>query len=317
MRPVRLSAIIPATDGPSTLERCRAALERADAPPEEIVAVDGPASANAASARNLGARRSTGELLLFVDSDVEVHADAVARIRDAFAEDAGLTAVFGSYDDEPAAAGTVSAFRNLLHHHVHQVSPGPATTFWTGLGAVRREAFAAVGGFDESVAYMEDVDLGMRLAAAGRRIVLRPDIQCTHLKRWSLSGMLRTDFAHRGIPWVRLLLRHRHSAGTLNLSWRHRLSAAASVAALGSLMVGKPRAALACGAGLVALNRDFYALLLRRRGPAEAAAGIALHALHHAAGAAAVPAGIVLHLRESRAEQATAGAAAGAAVPAR
>ena len=40
----------------------------------------------------------------------------------------------------PPRRGAVSRFRNLLHHHVHASSPGPAETFWAGLGAVRREA---------------------------------------------------------------------------------------------------------------------------------------------------------------------------------
>jgi hypothetical protein len=39
------------------------------------------------------------------------------------------------------------------HEHVdravHVSSPGPAATFWAGLGAIRRDAFDAVGGFDE------------------------------------------------------------------------------------------------------------------------------------------------------------------------
>ena len=30
----------------------------------------------------------------------------------------------------------LSAFRNLLHHHVHQSGAGPVSTFWAGLGAI-------------------------------------------------------------------------------------------------------------------------------------------------------------------------------------
>jgi hypothetical protein len=40
------------------------------------------------------------------------------------------------------------------------------------------------------------------------------------------------------------------------------------------------------------VNRDFYELLLRRRGPATAVAGVGLHALHHVTGAVAVPIGL-------------------------
>ena len=153
-------------------------------------------------------------MLVFVDSDVEVHADALARIRAAFADDPGLTAVFGSYDDAPPG-GTVAAFRNLLHHHVHQRGAGPASTFWSGLGAIRRDAFLAAGGFDgERFPHpsIEDVDLGARLVADGARIVLDPAIQGTHLKAWTLRSMVRTDFARRGVPWVALLLRSGGSA---------------------------------------------------------------------------------------------------------
>lgn len=292
--------IVPATNRPQTLAGCRAALLRSDLPPEEVVVVEEPADANAARARNLGAAQATGDVLLFVDADVEVHPDAVSRIRAAFAADATLAALFGSYDDAPAAAGIVSAFRNLLHHHVHHAAPGPASTFWTGLGAVRREAFDSVGGFDESIPFMEDVDLGMRLAASGARIELDPAVQGTHLKSWSLWQMLRTDFIGRGVPWVRLLLRHRGSTTALNLGWRHRLSALASLAGIGATLTRRPLVGLTAGLSLVALNRSFYALLLRRRGPVEASAGVFLHALHHVASVAAVPVGVLLHLLDRR-----------------
>ena len=71
----------------------------------------------------------------------------------------------------------MSAFRNLLHHHVHQQAAGPATTFWAGLGAVRREAFLASAGFDAErypVPSIEDIELGMRLAPTAARIGLDP-----------------------------------------------------------------------------------------------------------------------------------------------
>ena len=172
----RMTAVIPATNGADTLDRVRAAIDAAAAPPEEVLVVDGPHSAGPAEARNAGAQRASGEVLVFIDADVLVHRDAFVRIRAAFESDPELCGVFGSYDDEPAHDGAVSAFRNLLHHHVHQTSPGPAMTFWAGLGAVRRDAFLGVGGFDDaySVPSIEDVELGLRLTDAGHRIELAP-----------------------------------------------------------------------------------------------------------------------------------------------
>ena len=53
-------------------------------------------------------------------------------------------------------------------------------------------------------------------------------------------------------------------------------------------------------ASVVVLNWRFYALLLRRRGPVEAAAGVFLHVLHYLACAVSVPIGLALHLRDAR-----------------
>jgi GT2 family glycosyltransferase len=290
----RLSAIVPATNSPPTLAACRAALEAAVEPGDEVIVVEEAGGPGPASARNAGAERAGGDVLVFVDADVVVHSDALDRIRRAFASDDALDALFGSYDDAPAADGLVSGFRNLLHHHVHQTSRGPATTFWAGLGAVRKAVFEVEGGFDAArypEPSVEDIDLGMRLVASGRRIELDPAIQGTHLKGWTVPSMLRTDFARRGVPWVELLLERGGSASALNLGWRHRLSAAAAVSGAVALIAGRPRPALGAAAALVLLNADFYALLGRRLGPRGAVAGVGLHALHHLAGAAAVPAG--------------------------
>lgn len=299
-----ISVIVPATDDPPTLDECVAALRAAAPEGAEIVVVRESARTGPADARNRGARSAHGDVLVFVDADVVVHPDALTRIDAAFAADPALGALFGSYDDRPAAPGVVSRFRNLLHHHVHQRSAGPAGTFWSGLGAVRRDAFEAVGGFDADrfpMPAVEDIDLGLRLGARGERIVLDPAVQGTHLKRWTLRSTIRTDFAARGVPWTALVLRHRSASSALNLGWRHRLSALSALIATGALLAGRPRTAAAAAGVFVVLGAPFYALLARRMGPAGAAAGVGLHAIHHLTAVASVPVGVMKHLtQESR-----------------
>jgi Glycosyl transferase family 2 len=300
---VTISLVIPATDSPATLLGCLAAVAASTRPPDEVVVVTAPEVGSASAARNHGARRATGEVLVFVDADIEVHPDAFERIRAAFAADPALTAVHGSYDDLPRAHGTVSAFRNLLHHHVHQGAGGVAETFWTGIGAVRRDEFLAVGGFDE-VRYpdpsIEDIDLGQRLAAAGGRLRLDPAIQGTHLKQWTLRSMVRTDFGRRAVPWVALQLRTRQLARTLNMGWRHRVSAALCLVLPFLALLGPPVGVPAASAALVGLNRSFYALLLRRLGLFQGVLGVGLHWLHHLVAVAAVPVGVAVAVRASR-----------------
>jgi GT2 family glycosyltransferase len=293
--PVALSVVIPATNRPPTLDRCLTAARAAAGPDDEIVVVDGPGELGAVAARNVGAARARHSVLVFVDADVEVHPDALERARAAF-DDPETTAVFGSYDDSPSVATTVSTFRNLLHHHVHQANAGPTATFWTGLGAVRRDAFDAVGGFDADryrAPSIEDIDLGRRLAERGARIHLDPDIQGKHLKAWTLRSLVWTDFAARGVPWVALMWRARTVPKFLNLGLHHRISALASVGSVVALVLGSLAVFAGCLALLVGLNRSFYALLVRRQGVHGAAVGVALHALHHLVGAIAVPFGIL------------------------
>ena len=108
--------------------------------------------------------------------------------------------------------------------HAPSRPPGGRRSRLDVLGGPRRRAartcFEASGGFDAErylVPSIEDIELGTRLAAAGCKIELDPLLQGTHLKAWSLRGMVETDFWARGVPWVELLLRQRSGSSTLNL----------------------------------------------------------------------------------------------------
>jgi glycosyl transferase family 2 len=307
-RPARGSAptlgvVIPATDSPQTLQRCLAALEAGTRKPDSLAVLAEPAGIGPAAARNLGAAECEADVLVFVDSDVEVHPEALALIERRFAAEPDLAALFGAYDDDPADPALTSRYRNLLHHHVHAEGAGEAETFWAGLGAVRRARFEAVGGFDAELfpqPSVEDIELGMRLRRLGARIVLDPQIRGRHLKGWTPVSMVRTDFGRRGVPWARLLLRQGGDSTALNLGQRRRASAAVSVALLGALLAHRPRLAAAALAANLILDRDLYALLARRGGARLLAAGVGLHQLHQLAAAAAVPAAVVLEAREGR-----------------
>ena len=288
-----LAAVVPAGDSPPTLDFCLSALGAGERAPDETIVLREPVGMGPAALRNAGAEGSDADVIVFVDSDVEVHADALARIATRLATDPELVAVFGAYDDEPAAPGLTSRFRNLLHHHVHASSPGAAETFWAGLGAVRREAFEATGGFDAERfpdASVEDIELGMRLRAGGARIVLDPEIRGRHLKAWTVGTMVYTDFARRGLPWMRLLLeKKRGGEGALNLGWPHRASALATLVLALAVVARCPRLAAASLLSVLALNRRFYALLHRRGGLELLLGGVGLHLLHQLVAIASVP----------------------------
>jgi GT2 family glycosyltransferase len=243
-----------------------------------------------AAARNRGAHASGGAVLLFLDADVRVGTETIPLLRRAL-EDPSVAAAFGSYDDAPRARSWPSLYKNLAHHFVHQRSRREASTFWAGCGAVRREAFVAAGGFDP--AYLrpsvEDVELGYRLRASGRRIRLVPEAQVTHLKRWTLAGWLAADLRDRAVPWARLVRAGRGLPADLNFTGGDR--AASALVGL-ALLLGAAATwmavllipALACVAAALFLDRAFLAFAARRVSPAFAAAAAGMQVLHRAAG---------------------------------
>jgi len=309
---IRISVVMPTTDYGEPFARCarrvRASLRNPGAADGDqwIVVFDGQSPApppwlaesgatlqatgrtlGPAAARNLGAEAAHGDVLLFVDADVEVATDVLRRVRRAFAADPDLCAVFGAYDDAPAAPGLVSRFRNLLHHHTHVRHAGPADTFWAGCGAMRTSRFLDLGGFDPAyrVPSIEDIELGSRARAAGGKILLDPAIACTHHKRWTLRSMIHTDVFRRAVPWTRHMLASGTVARRLNLDTRSRVSGVCAMAA--ALAVGLtplfPWAlvpAAACLLGLLVLNRGFYRLCRSRGGTGFAAGCFLLHWLY-------------------------------------
>jgi len=191
-----------------------------------LATIDGPRGP--AAARNIGAIAAHGSIVVFIDSDVVVAPTTLSEFLHFFNQHSDFSAVFGAYDDAPRETGFISQYRNLLHRYVHLSHAGQATTFWAGCGAVRRAAFLAVDGFDEARyprPQIEDIDLGYRLTAAGYRIMLDPELIGTHLKRWTLGGMLRTDLRDRAVPWMHLLMEQRAvgGSGALNVSRAEKL----------------------------------------------------------------------------------------------
>lgn len=305
---MNLSVIIPVYNGAQTLPRCLAALRASTRVPDEIIVVDDSSTDDSAAlartagarvitltggprgaafARNRGAKVARGDVLVFIDADVVLHADALARIEQVLADNADVAAVFGSYDDNPPARNLVSLYKNLLHHFVHQQARRDATTFWAGCGAIRREIFNAVGRFDESYTRpsIEDIELGARLWRAGRRVWLCPEIQCTHLKRWTWRALLKSDICDRAVPWTQLILREQNLPNTLNLDTKNRASALLAWIIVTSALVGFWLTWLwmvllvALGA-LIALNVELYRLFARRGGIAFAVGAIGLHFLY-------------------------------------
>lgn len=310
----RLSVVIPVHNGGSDFEHCLRRLRDSQETDFELIVVDdGSTDGSAAlaesfgarvirhdvargpaAARNAGAQAASTPIVFFLDADVAVHPDTVGRVAARFADNPGLSALFGSYDDQPTSPGLVSQYRNLLHHYVHQQGEfvddeRPAQTFWTGCGAIRKQDFIDHGGFDPGLyrrPAIEDIELGYRLTRSGCRIILARDIQATHMKRWTLHNTIKTDIFQRGVPWMLLMKRSKIQETDLNVKPGQKLCVA-TAGLIGAAVAGAPFAPWVLGfvplglAAIVLWNLDFYRFLSRVRGWTFAARVVPLHYIYY------------------------------------
>jgi glycosyltransferase involved in cell wall biosynthesis len=188
-----------------------------------------------AACRHHGAGLAKHDWLFFLDSDVLLHSDTLSKAAASLActGDDGLV---GAYDTKPGSPDVISRFRNLLHHYHHNRHGGISGVFWGALGVVRKSAYVDSGGFDPAFTHasVEDIELGYRLSEKGYVVCIRPDIQATHQKRWTILNMVRTDVMLRARPWTVLLGRYGQWAkNRLNTSWSERWSALFAVMTAG------------------------------------------------------------------------------------
>jgi GT2 family glycosyltransferase len=150
----------------------------------------------AASARNRGARRASGELLLFCDDDM-ILKPSYLRLHMSTRERHGDAVVSGAWDFAPQVLAALRAtpfgrYRISLEHSFQTGARGKPVDGDPGCLrmpllaannlALSREQFSEIGGFDEEfpVAGAEDQDFSIRASATGALLLLDTKIRCFH-----------------------------------------------------------------------------------------------------------------------------------------
>ncbi len=214
-----VSVIVPVRNRPAEIEACLDALQLLRYPRErlEIIVVDDASEdvtpevisrfpvrrialnehKQASHCRNLGARKSRGDVLAFVDSDCQVHPDWLSELLPSF-RDPALAAVGGLVDSKFAesALDRYEKVKSSLHMGFRLRRSTRSEPFFYLPSCnllVRRKAFLNLGGFREDLHVGEDVDLSWRLCDAGFQIEYRPCGVVYHRHR----SQLRTFCARR------------------------------------------------------------------------------------------------------------------------
>lgn len=282
-------------------------LEIARSFPCQVIAL--PARCGPGKARNVGVSQATGQIIFFTDADVVIKDDVIDRAVDYLTANPSVAGVIGAYTLETPAQDFFTVYKNLQHHFVHRRNAGQVAGFFTACGAVRRSVFEQCGGFDEFArdCALEDLELGLRLFNSGYAIVLLPELQGTHLKRYTLFRLIYIEIWQRAVPYTVHLLRHRLFPDELSTGKAQRLSIILLylILLLGalSLWVSEPAPYVAASlAGLTAyvwLNRHFYQFIYGQRGLPFTAGAFTLQSLSYAYCAPGFLIGVCCYLNRS------------------
>lgn len=225
--PSAVSLVIPTFNRARSLERLLRAVRESEAPAGglEVIVVDDGSSddtaetagsfgahhirqqnAGPAAARERGWRAATGESIVFLDDDCVPAPDAIRGLVNALATVDGVGARVLPLPGDEVISRFVQA-EGLVDHGV--AGDGRIRWLVTAAVAFRRSALEGVGGFDLGFpsAAGEDVDLTLRLLAAGCSLGLEPAALVYHDHCSGLGDLSRIYF-RRGRAARRLSSKH-------------------------------------------------------------------------------------------------------------
>ena len=236
----RVTVVVCAYNAADTIGECLDAIARLRYPEVEVVVVndgstDGTAAIAASHAgvrlintpnrglsiaRNVGLAHASGDIVAYTDADVRVDPDWLTYLVQPFAEP-GVVAVGGPNivpPDDPWIAQCVAQSPGapthvLLDDRLAEHIPGCNCAF-------RRDALAAIGGFDPRFLRAgDDVDVCWRLQARGWRIGFAPAALVWHHHRATVRAYLRQQIGYgEGETW--LMDQHPEKFSSGHIAWR-------------------------------------------------------------------------------------------------
>jgi glycosyltransferase involved in cell wall biosynthesis len=161
----------------------------------------------AAVARNIGAKQARGNILLFIDSDVIIMNDTMAKIQSTFTQKKA-DVVVGIYAAQHPFEGIASNYKNLHLRYTRMIMEEEVHIFDGSCVAIQKEVFDRVSGFDENIKILagEDWDLANRISETGYRIILDKSIPFIHRKYYTVSNLFQTDL-RKAFGVIKLMLR--------------------------------------------------------------------------------------------------------------
>lgn len=208
---MKISVIIPTLNEERYLPKCLKSVLEQSLPRNmyEIIVVDSRSSdrtkeiaeryadhvldvprMGAGAARNAGAKRAKGEILLFLDADTFIRRDFMEKVLECFDDKAVVGGTCDIYSSDGTSFGNVF-FRliNLIYRFVYLIGKPHAQTkccFY------RKDVFRKLGGFNESLIVTEDQEMAWRAGKVGRMVYLKNTAAFSSMRRERTLGYGRT-----------------------------------------------------------------------------------------------------------------------------
>ena len=180
-----------------------------------VVLVDNP-SGRTAAGLNLALNKSQSPVVVRVDGHAQIPNDYLRLIVEILNKTGavnvgGVMAAVGTTPFERAVAGAMRSPLGVGASRFHTGGEaGVVDTVY--LGAFRREALVAIGGFDERFTRAQDWELNFRLREKGGIVYFDPRLHVTYRPRSTVRALAKQYFEYG--RWRRVVSR-RHS-GTIN-----------------------------------------------------------------------------------------------------
>ena len=180
-----------------------------------VVLVDNP-SGRTAAGLNLALNKSQSPVVVRVDGHAQIPNDYLRLIVEILYKTGavnvgGVMAAVGTTPFERAVAGAMRSPLGVGASRFHTGGEaGVVDTVY--LGAFRREALVAIGGFDERFTRAQDWELNFRLREKGGIVYFDPRLHVTYRPRSTVRALAKQYFEYG--RWRRVVSR-RHS-GTIN-----------------------------------------------------------------------------------------------------